>query len=82
MAPKLMKSLSWIGLVAMFLVGGGILVHGIPALHHLLENVENYKSLIENGLNFVTGLIAGFIVVGVVHLVTPLFKKSIMPLEP
>lgn len=72
-APKLMKSLSWIGLIAMFLVGGGILVHGLPFLHHLTENVENFKTVIENGFNFVVGLFAGFIVVGGVEI----FKKLI-----
>jgi uncharacterized protein len=36
-APVLMKFLSFAGTVAMFLVGGGILVHGLPALHHLVE---------------------------------------------
>jgi hypothetical protein len=38
-APGLMKVLSVAGTAAMFLVGGGILVHGWPALHHLLEPV-------------------------------------------
>jgi predicted DNA repair protein MutK len=38
-APYLMKALSVLGMVAMFLVGGGILVHGIPALHHGIEHL-------------------------------------------
>ena len=37
-APWLMKGLSIAGTVAMFLVGGGILAHGIPALHELVEH--------------------------------------------
>jgi predicted DNA repair protein MutK len=36
-APRLMKLLSVLGTAAMFLVGGGILVHGVPAAHHLLD---------------------------------------------
>ena len=36
-APWLMKALSVAGTAAMFLVGGGILVHGLPVLHHLQE---------------------------------------------
>ncbi len=36
-APYLMKSLSVAGTAAMFLVGGGILSHGVPALHHAIE---------------------------------------------
>jgi predicted DNA repair protein MutK len=36
-APYLMKGLSVAGTAAMFLVGGGILTHGLPALHHAIE---------------------------------------------
>lgn len=36
-APKLMKVLAIVGTAAMFLVGGGIITHGIPAAHHLIE---------------------------------------------
>jgi predicted DNA repair protein MutK len=38
-APILMKVLSVAGTAAMFLVGGGILVHGLPFLHHLLDGM-------------------------------------------
>ena len=37
-APWLMKGLSIAGTIAMFLVGGGIVTHGIPAVHHALEH--------------------------------------------
>jgi predicted DNA repair protein MutK len=40
-APWLMKILSIAGTAAMFLVGGGILVHGIPALHGWIERLPN-----------------------------------------
>lgn len=33
-APWLLKFLSVVGTLAMFLVGGGIVVHGLPLLHH------------------------------------------------
>lgn len=36
-APRMMKTLSVVGTLAMFMVGGGILVHGWPAAHHLIE---------------------------------------------
>src|SRR5262245_25381870 len=39
LAPYLMKALSIAGTAAMFLVGGGILVHGIPAVHHWIEDM-------------------------------------------
>lgn len=45
-APKLMKFLSVAGTVAMFLVGGAIIVHGWPMLHHALESVEHQASAV------------------------------------
>ncbi|EPH3109903.1 TPA: DUF808 domain-containing protein, partial [Pseudomonas aeruginosa] len=36
-APYLMKGLSVVGMAAMFMVGGGILTHGIPVVHHAIE---------------------------------------------
>ncbi len=40
-APYLMKGLSVLGMIAMFLVGGGILVHGVPALHQGVEHLRH-----------------------------------------
>jgi uncharacterized protein len=37
-APYMMKALSVLGTAAMFMVGGSILTHGIPAVHHLIED--------------------------------------------
>ena len=37
-APMLMRALSVLGTIAMFMVGGGILMHGVPALHHLVDS--------------------------------------------
>ena len=39
LAPKLMKFLSVAGTAAMFLVGGGILTHNVPVLHHVVEGI-------------------------------------------
>ncbi|KII80219.1 DUF808 domain-containing protein [Vibrio renipiscarius] len=39
MAPKLMKFLTVVGTIAMFLVGGGIIVHSLSFIHHGLESV-------------------------------------------
>lgn len=41
-APWLMKTLSVVGTAAMFLVGGGILLHGIPHSHEFLHGAENF----------------------------------------
>lgn len=55
-APWLMKALSVAGTAAMFLVGGGILVHGIPALHHLGESLGMLAAIALDGA---AGLAAG-----------------------
>nr|MBP8926009.1 DUF808 family protein [Pseudomonadales bacterium] len=40
LAPKLMHFLAIAGTAAMFLVGGSILSHGLPVLHHWLDNLQ------------------------------------------
>lgn len=40
LAPFLMRNLAIVGTAAMFLVGGGILVHNVPFVHHLIEVVN------------------------------------------
>jgi predicted DNA repair protein MutK len=40
LAPRLMNTLSVLGTAAMFLVGGGILVHGVHVLHHASETLS------------------------------------------
>jgi predicted DNA repair protein MutK len=64
-APWLMKGLSVVGTLAMFLVGGGIISHGIGPLHHWLEGLPGGLpvSLL---LDALTGVIAGAVVVGAV----------------
>lgn len=39
-APKFMRTLSVVGTAAMFLVGGGILVHSVPSVADTLHHVE------------------------------------------
>jgi predicted DNA repair protein MutK len=69
-APWLMRTLAVVGTAAMFLVGGGILVHGVPALHHAIEGLSAGMPAIGwlIGLlgDALVGIAAGFVVVGVV----------------
>lgn len=67
-APKLMRFLSVAGTAAMFLVGGAILVHGLPPLHHLFEAVQVLPPawLWENLFNAAVGIVVGSIIVAVV----------------
>ena len=66
-APYLMKALSIAGTAAMFLVGGGILTHGVPALHHLIENWSlaagaTLQPVASMAMDGVAGLAAGAMV--------------------
>ncbi|WP_293468336.1 DUF808 domain-containing protein [Polaromonas sp.] len=55
-APWLMKGLSLAGTVAMFLVGGGILTHGLTPLHHLIEAVTQWARDVSALLGAITPL--------------------------
>ena len=71
-APYMMKSLSVIGTAAMFMVGGGILTHGVPVVHHWIETVSQSTGalawLMPTLLNAVAGIIAGAVVLAVVSV--------------
>ena len=73
-APRLLKALSVAGTAAMFLVGGGILVHGIGPLHHLIEaRADGALGWLWNALfNAGTGVLAGALLLGAVSLVARL----------
>ena len=85
-APWLMKTLSVVGTAAMFLVGGGILVHGVPAVHHAVEAMAAlalqwpvgglWQVLVANALNAVIGIVAGAVVLAGVLLVQRLRGNS------
>jgi hypothetical protein len=64
-APKLMKGLAVIGTVAMFMVGGGILSHGLPFLHHgiaaLAASAGLFGGVLSLSLDVVVGLVAGVV---------------------
>ena len=80
-APLLMKCLSVAGTAAMFLVGGSILMHGIPPLHHLVEGLTGgrgavLETLISMGADALTGIVTGGIVVAVVTLAKRIFRRG------
>ncbi|MDI7418757.1 DUF808 domain-containing protein [Cronobacter turicensis] len=79
-APWLMKALSILGTVAMFLVGGGIVVHGIAPLHHAIEHWAQGlggigAAVMPTVLNLVLGFIIGTLVLAVVSLIGRLRGK-------
>lgn len=79
LAPYLMKALSIIGTAAMFLVGGGILTHGIPVAHEFIEHLAHnagsiaaigplLATIIPTLLDGLSGIIAGAVVLLVATL--------------
>jgi predicted DNA repair protein MutK len=79
-APYMMKTLSVVGTAAMFLVGGGILTHGFPVIHHWVEGFTSGQnslltSLISLSTDAVVGILAGAAVLAVVTLVNKIRKQ-------
>ena len=88
-APMLMRVLAIVGTAAMFMVGGGILTHGIPVIHHALEAMAQSTAsipaigstlaiLTPSVLNAIAGVIAGaatLAVITVVGKMIGMFKK-------
>ncbi|WP_374663687.1 DUF808 domain-containing protein [Ramlibacter sp.] len=72
-APWLMKFLSVAGTAAMFLVGGSILAHGIPPLHHAVEGFAQglgaMGSVVTMLADAIVGIVAGGLVLAVVTAV-------------
>ncbi|AXR05166.1 DUF808 domain-containing protein [Salinimonas sediminis] len=75
-APILMKALALIGTVAMFLVGGGILTHNVPFIHHLAEqiihSIQAMPLLVSIAVDGVAGFVAGALVVAVMTVIAKL----------
>jgi predicted DNA repair protein MutK len=86
-APVMMKGLSVIGTAAMFLVGGGILMHGLPGVHHVVETVTHasaalpavgslLKALTPLLIDGVAGIVAGALVLAGVTLGKRLLRPT------
>lgn len=85
-APYLMKTLSIVGTAAMFMVGGSILTHGIPPVHHAIESITAsmggadsmgavVQFVVPTLLNALFGIVAGGLVLGVVMLVKKMLGR-------
>jgi len=66
-APKLMKTLTIVGTAAMFLVGGGILSHGMPPVHHGIEQVAGMAGVMGAPISLLLDVAVG-VLVGVLAL--------------
>lgn len=79
-APWLMKGLSIAGTAAMFLVGGGIVVHGIELLHHWSDELAagsgSFAWLVPSLFDGLVGIAAGGVALLLVSFVQRLRKKK------
>jgi hypothetical protein len=80
-APWLMKGLSVAGTAAMFLVGGGILVHGAAPLQHAIDRLahsvgDGLGVLASLLLDALVGIVAGALVLGAVKLARRLARRK------
>ena len=86
-APILMRTLTVVGTAAMFMVGGSIIGHGVPALHHFSEGVSAYLQhlpAVGSTLAFISpiivdaiiGLIVGAICVAGFELIKKVLPKK------
>ena len=77
-APKLMRTLSVVGTLAMFMVGGSIIGHGIPAIHHwsesMTELIPSLAFIASIVIDALVGLIVGAICLGLFTLVNKYAK--------
>jgi len=84
-APYLMKTLSVVGTAAMFLVGGGILLHGLPGAHGLMHQLEFildewpagglWVSIVPPLINALVGVLAGALALWVSTLATGFWQR-------
>ena len=83
-APKLMRFLTVAGTAAMFLVGGSIIGHGLPFIHHISESIIAVLQPVSGVLaavaphiiDLVVGLLVGAICVAIYAAAKPLFNKK------
>lgn len=83
-APVLMRTLSVVGTAAMFLVGGGILTHGIAPLQHGIESLTVQAGAVSGLLEAITpavlngafGILAGAAVVAGFALLQRVFRPK------
>lgn len=81
-APFLMKTLSIAGTAAMFLVGGSILVHSIPAVHHVVQDIAAKTGGMATLMTWIGDAVVGILAGIIVLLAVQLFKKIFVRKKP
>jgi len=79
--------LAVIGTAAMFMVGGGILMHGVPAAHHFIENLAQSANvvpgigdlleiLVSSLLNALAGIVSGGLALAAVTMAERIYRHG------
>lgn len=88
--PKLLKAISVLGTAAMFTVGGGIVLHGIPAAEHAVHDLLHhlagdgfFNAILNIALTGVFGLALGFLCIPAVKAAMPYAQKisKLLPIK-
>ncbi len=85
LAPHFMHTLAAVGTVAMFMVGGGILTHGVEAAHHFIENLAEgtgalpgigglLEAVAPSIINALVGVVVGVVLLVLVLLTSRLYR--------
>ncbi len=81
--PYLLKTLTLVGTAAMFMVGGGIIVHGDPGSHevfHWFEQAVHYlpaTSVFSGTLALLLNAVSGVVIGGLIFIIINVFKKAV-----
>ncbi|MFC5625275.1 DUF808 family protein [Algoriphagus winogradskyi] len=68
--PKIIKGMGIVGTIALLLVSGGIFVHNLDFMHHILPSIPSIIT------EFLVGLVVGFVVWAIIHFGKKLFIKK------
>lgn len=81
--PHVLKGISTAGTVAIFMVGGGLIFHGIPAAGHFINDAISgvvsspyMHSLVKLGASFLMGVSTGLAVTPVEHIASKPLKRA------
>lgn len=79
-APYAMRGLSVVGTIAMFLVGGSLIVHGWPALHHVIADLADRTGvlavIVSSLFDVIVAIVTGGVILAAVAAIRRLRRKA------
>lgn len=74
-APRLLRALTVIGTAAMFMVGGSILTHGLPPLHHALDTLTQATGALAGPVALLLDMAVGLLAGALAHVAWALISR-------